>query len=339
MEPMPATKIKAYAKWAPITYKVVFNNGLETVKTAEQTLTYDANTSLAVNKFENPGYVFAGWTDNEKTYDDGASVVNLCDTQDATYNLYAIWTPGQASYKIEHYKQNVSGEGYTLAETTAKSGKTEDTTTAEAKNYAGFTPKPITQEVIVGDGSTVIQVYYTRNAYNVIWKDADGNAVDTTSVLYEAEIAETQTVPVRTGYIFAGWTLAEHTMPDHDVEISSNWTPITYKVQFNSNFGENKVEGEQEITYDVSTALTANTIVRSGYDFAGWALSADGEVEYADSASVINLSAEQGKVIPLYAKWKPASGTKYVSKHWLQNVEMMNTRCLKQMNTAVLQKA
>ena len=320
MEPMPATKIKAYAKWAPITYKVVFHNGLETAKTSEQTLTYDANTSLAVNKFENPGYVFAGWTDNEKTYDDGAIVVNLCDTQDATYNLYAIWTPGQASYKIEHYKQNVSGEGYTLAETTAKSGKTEGTTTAEAKNYAGFTPQTITQKTVVGDGSTVVQVYYTRNAYSVIWKDADGSVVDTTSVLYGADIVKTDKVPTRTGYTFTDWTLPDQAMPDHDVEISSNWTPITYKVQFNSNFGENKVEGEQEITYDQNTALAVNTIVRPGYDFIGWATAADGEVVYTDSESVLNLSEVQGDAVSLYAMWSPASGTKYISKHWLQNV-------------------
>ena len=319
-EPMPATKVQAYAKWSPITYKVVFHSGLENAKTTEQTLTYAIDTNLSANSFENPGYVFAGWTDNTTNYGDGESVLNLCDVQDATYNLYAVWTPGKASYTIEHYKQNVSGEGYTLAETTAKTGTTEGETSAEAKNYAGFTPQTIEQKVIVGNGSTVVKVYYTRNSYKVIWKGADGNAVDTTSVLYEADIVKTQTVPVRTGYTFTGWALSELSMPNHDVEISSKWAPITYKVQFNTNFGENKVAGTQEISYDSSTALAANTIVRSGYKFSGWALTADGEIEYADSANVLNLSDAQDAVISLYAKWTPASGTKYVSKHYLQNV-------------------
>ena len=319
-EPMPAEKIKAYANWEPITYTVIFHNGLETAKTSEQTLTYDVNARLETNKFENPGYVFVGWSDNEKTYTNGADVINLCETQNATYNLYPTWKPGQASYKIQHYKQNVSGVGYTLVETIAKSGTTEGKTSAEAKNYTGFTPQAITQKTIAGDGSTVVEVYYTRKTYNVIWKGADGKEVDTTSVLYEAEIIKTQIIPVRTGYTFTGWTIAEFTMPNHDVEISSNWAPITYKVQFNTNFGVNKVESEQEITYDQSTSLAVNTIVRKGYGFSGWALSANGEVAYADSASVLNLSEVQGEVISLYAKWTPASGTKYVSKHYLQNV-------------------
>ena len=40
-------------------------------------------------------------------------------------------------------------------------------TNAQAKNYEGFTAHAITQKTIAGDGSTIVNVYYKRNVYDV----------------------------------------------------------------------------------------------------------------------------------------------------------------------------
>ena len=54
--------------------------------------------------------------------------------------------------------------------------------------------------------------------------------------------------------------------------------------------------------------LPANTFTRNGYTFAGWALSADGAVEYADEAA-ITATAETKGAYTLYAVWTPDTYT------------------------------
>ena len=48
-----------------------------------------------------------------------------------------------------------------------KTGATNSTTNAKAKSYSGFTAQAITQKTIAGDGSTIVNVYYKRNVYDV----------------------------------------------------------------------------------------------------------------------------------------------------------------------------
>lgn len=69
------------------------------------------------------------------------------------------------SYRVEHYLQNLDNTNYTIDDeaTETKTGKTGNQTTAQAKNYDGFTAQSFSQETISGDGSTVIKIYYNRN--------------------------------------------------------------------------------------------------------------------------------------------------------------------------------
>ena len=93
-----------YAKWTPITYKIVFNPLNETSGTmSPQVMTYDAvATELTECAFEKTGFNFAGWTDDRNStiikYDDKAKVQNLANQQDAVVNLYTLWTP--IRYKV-----------------------------------------------------------------------------------------------------------------------------------------------------------------------------------------------------------------------------------------------
>lgn len=67
-------------------------------------------------------------------------------------------------------------------------------------------------------------------------------------------------------------------------------------VTFNANGGTGTMDA-QEIVAGVSTALTANAFSGNA-DFAGWATSSDGNVVYANSASVTLIEDTT-----LYAKW------------------------------------
>lgn len=138
--------------------------------------------------------------------------------------------------------------------------------------------------------------------------------------------------PSLTGYTFDGWYYADgnlHTAypgtsitvdytandenPDaNKVEITlyAQWTPNTYQVAYNGNGATSGSMENSEHTYDVAKNLTTNAYVKNGYTFSGWNTQADGKgTAYADKASVVNLTEENGATVILYAQWQ-ANGYK-----------------------------
>lgn len=69
-----------------------------------------------------------------------------------------------------------------------------------------------------------------------------------------------------------------------------------YTVTFNGNGNTGGSMSPQ--TASISTALTSNSFIRSGYTFAGWSTSAGGSVAYSDGASY-SFAAD----VTLYAQW------------------------------------
>ena len=79
-----------------------------------------------------------------------------------------------------------------------------------------------------------------------------------------------------------------------------------YTIHFDAN-AKSGVTGEmedQDMVYDTAQNLFANQFKRIGGDFAGWNTKKDGNGrDYADKASVENLTKENGGEVTLYAKW------------------------------------
>ena len=123
-----------------------------------------------------------------------------------------------------------------------------------------------------------------------------------------------------TGYIFGGWykeegcsnawNFATDVVSGESKTLYAKWTPISYSVRFNNN-DDNYLGtatgsmSDQSFDYDEEKALTTNAFSLAGYDFAGWALTADGDVAYTDGASASNLSSTDGATVDLYAIWSP----------------------------------
>jgi len=55
--------------------------------------------------------------------------------------------------------------------------------------------------------------------------------------------------------------------------------------------------------YGEAKTLNHNEFTYTGFVFAGWAKSADGDVEFTDGQSVINLTETDGDTVTLYARW------------------------------------
>ena len=151
--------------------------------------------------------------------------------------------------------------------------------------------------------------------------------------------------PTKEGYKFLGWytvrakgdaitdgsTAVNLGAPsfddalDRDVDIYAHWDPISYTVRYNGNGSTGGSTGNSVHIYDEAKNLTANGFYRkfdvnldycngretetltATSSFLGWATSENGNKVYEDKQSVKNLTAEDGKIIDLYAKWADSS--------------------------------
>lgn len=238
------------------------------------------------------GYVFDGWY-KEMSYTNRVEAMSTMPKFVLSKGmiLYAKWRPAaDTRYTVEHYQEQLNGK-YELTYTEQLTGTTDAQTAAEAKTYTGFTAKPITQQTIAPDGSTVVQVYYDRKEYTVTWKPENGTDNVIQTYKHGAELA----VPTvsREGYIFGGWGTVPKTVTG-DAAYTANWEGRDNAVTFETKGG---------------TAVTAQTVktgnrvaapsdsAKTGYLFGGW---------YTDQGctKAWDFDADTVKsAMTLYAKW------------------------------------
>ena len=108
-----------------------------------------------------PGYDFDGWYDGDIEFSFGG-------TLDSNKDLTAHWTAKNAvNYTVIHWLENADDTAYSYKESVQMFGAAGSKTAATAKSYEGFTAQAITQQTINGDGSTIVNVHYKRNVYEV----------------------------------------------------------------------------------------------------------------------------------------------------------------------------
>ena len=181
---------------------------------------------------ENPGYTFAGWNtqaDGSGTkYMPGEKV--LVDTMDPGNHLYAIWEKGTGTpYEVHHYLERL--EGAYLAVPDEKDnlrGETGAWTAAAAKSYDGFTPIEFEQKRIKANGSTVVEIFYTRNSYLLTYKDSLSAGVYASQTYKYGAAVTAIADPTKTGYTFTGWSPAvPATMPAVALTVYAQWRKTT----------------------------------------------------------------------------------------------------------------
>ena len=117
-----------------------------------------------------PGYTFDHWSATV-----GGAAFTFGTQIDKPLTLYAVWTPNtNTQYTVIHWQENANDDDYSYAESETKTGTTGALTSAAAKSYTGFTAQAITQQTIAGDGSTIVNVGYKRNVYNVQFYNRNG---------------------------------------------------------------------------------------------------------------------------------------------------------------------
>ena len=119
------------------------------------------------------GYTFAGWYMDDKCTEKATSPLKL--TEDT--KVYAKWDGAVVDYKVVYLTENADDDNYSYAGTVtlkAKAG-TEVTANARTNKPSGFDTehfafKEATTATVNADGSTVINVKYSRNKYTITFK-------------------------------------------------------------------------------------------------------------------------------------------------------------------------
>lgn len=129
----------------------------------------------------------------------------------------------------------------------------------------------------------------------------------------------------RTGYTYIGWRLGDRDngtayADGEEVEnltsedgatltMYAQWSSNGYDISFNANAKDaTGATPSMHMSYGETRNLTKNGFSRTGYIFSGWRLSdAVSDTEYADGASVTNLSSKSNASVTLYAQWTPIS--------------------------------
>lgn len=217
------------------------------------------------------GYAFAGWyTDAKCTKEYKA---NMPD-QDLT--LYAKWEANIVNYVVEHYQQNVQGDGYTLKESSHARAAVDSEVTPEVMKYKGFEEPKTEKGTISGDGQTTVKYYYKRKVHTVTFDANSGTFAaekggDDSKIVVTGRYGANITVPkapTRTGYQFLGWDEdVEMTIPDKDLTYKAQWLKMEYTLQFKTGEGTSvsPIKGNYGDKISVPKDPT-----RTGYIFKYW---------------------------------------------------------------------
>ncbi len=132
------------------------------------------------------------------------------------------------------------------------------------------------------------------------------------------------------GYKFAGWKEADtiyqvgdtYTITEN-VTFNAVWEAINYSIVFNPN-GGNAVMSDLTAKYGEEVMLTANAFTHPQNVFMGWALSADGEVVYAEEDIVLNLASTDLATVNLYAIWKEPEAAEFSQASYVYDLSGAN---------------
>ena len=317
-----------FYSYVPQTYTVKFDANGGEGQMDERIFLYDEEQALPACTFAHADAAFVGWSetpDGQIAYTDGAKVKNLTAIDGGTVTLYARW--GTTSYNV-----TLDANGGTI-----NSGSI----TSYFQGFGAKLPTDVTRTGYIFDGwyddngkvteigsdATGDKSYtarWTPITYTVAFSanGGDGNMDDQTFA-YDVEQNLAANTFTRTGYDFAGWSDvpdgnvvyadrdAVKNLTDVDdavITLYAQWTPITYTVAFNANGGNGEMDN-QDFTYGEEQSLSPNTFTRTGYTFAGWSETQDGDVAYSDAESVRNLTSESSGTVTLYAQWTPITYT------------------------------
>jgi uncharacterized repeat protein (TIGR02543 family) len=313
----PTSNITLYAKWTANTYTLTFNyNGATGGNGTATSYFTSGGTAITLPTPTKTGYTFAGW------YAESGFTTLVSGTQTLTADraIYAKWTANTYTLTYNYNGATGGNSSATSSYTTGGSTITLPTPTKTGYTFAGwfaesaFTTSVTGAQTLTADAT--IYAKWTAINYGLTYNanGATSGSVPTDATNYNignsAVVAGNTGSLVRTGYSFAGWTLAADgsgtiyqsgqtlVWGSASQTLYAKWTANTYTISYNTN-GATGVQANSSDSYTTgSTAVTLSavgTMAKTGYTFAGWSTSAAGSVIVGTFTTSANVT--------LYAIW------------------------------------
>ena len=282
---MPASSLTITPSVNKISYSISYNlNGGTVIGNREE---YTVTDEFDILEPEKLGYVFVGWTGSNGTTPQKDLKIEVGTIGNKTFTANYI-PADNTEYKVNHYLQNVDGNGYTLKETETKTGETDSTVIPEfSQKYEGFTPNGKVQQITINaDGSSYVDYYYSRNKYQVVWKNYNGDTLLSKDEYYGATPTfdlEDPTKPseAKYHYEFAGWSPTVETVKVYT-------EPKVYTAQFNSIL--RNYELKLKTTFNVATAQTITFNVNGNI------------ISMNEQSNISTLNIEYGTTVNIFAQ-------------------------------------
>ena len=174
--------------------------------------------AVSVAEPEKPGYTFVGWNPTKP------------DTMPAeNRTLTAQWTPEDAvKYTVVFWYENADDAEYSYAGSVTQSAapgtsvssgdfQTTDFTGRDANHFT-YNGKKTETVTVAGDGSTVVNVYFSRNTYTLTFKNGN-TTVATISAKWNAKISDKfSKAPFNTTYNGRAWECTESSKYDYALQ-------------------------------------------------------------------------------------------------------------------------
>ena len=260
---------------------------------------WNDNKIIAPDYQENEDFTFDQWSPALPT--DNPSI-----NSDLTYT--ATFKSSKASYKVEHYLQNLDNDEYTLKDTEANLSGTIDTqVTAEPKTtYTGFTysdeaSTDTKSGIVTKDGELTLKLYYTRNTHQVIYQITGSNFANQEyakqeNIKYGAPLTLISDDMAKSGYEWSGWSSLPETMPDEDVTVTGSYTAADGTDYTVEHYLENLDGGFTLEETESLNAMTDTDVTATEKSYTGFTF--DNTVEGTVQSGTVD--AEGSLVLKLY---------------------------------------
>ncbi len=317
--------INLYAKWEPISYKIIYvlNGGEagaadEATNSSDNPAIYTIEDAVTFAKATRNGYAFSGWYDNESFNGNKVKGISLGTTEDIT--LYARWLKEcTLTYETDH---GTAPDAVIVGETDKISE--ENLPELECNGYtfegwyAGETP--VTAESYTVTGNLTLTAKWKLVRYTVAYYLNGGNnsVLNPSGYTIETEKLSLES-PVRTGYDFEGWFTDANFDGDKVTEIGggtttnlilyAKWKPVIYTITYKLDGGRNTSTNPKTYTIETDT-ITLTDPQKEDYVFRGWFTEEDFS---GTKQSEIEKGSYNNRTY--FAKWLKKCTVSFVTEH------------------------
>lgn len=252
-------------------------------------------TPVKVENPTKPGYTFSGWE---------PQVPATVPAENTTHK--AKWTPGESGFTVVFWYENANDNGYSVAGTykpaDVKPGTEKKSGDYKNQNFTGRDTKHFTYNAakaetvtVKGDGSTVLNVYYTRNTYTLKFRvlncdkwlfhthsDSCYKVIKTITAKYQADIHGN--FPIKDGNDTIWWKVPQGTETYGNSDEQRYLGSIDTMPGENITFEKNDSESGAKIYYYVETINgAAGDTAYKGRNYKQYKVI---ELDYSESTSL-----------------------------------------------------